>query len=178
MKRRAAIRNLTVAAAALFFRRSTSAQQPKQEQSHDYVIRSDVRLVLLDVSVKDRSGQYVEGLDQSNFQVFENGVRQSITTFTSKDVPVTVGILVDESRSMLPKRNEVLAAAGAFITASNPKDEIFVLNFNDEVKRGLPAGVLFSDNIDQLRAALDRGVPRGMTALNDAVFEGLAQLEL
>ena len=85
---------------------------------------------------------------------------------------------MDESRSMLPKRNDVLMAAGAFIQTSNPRDEVFVLNFNDDVKRGLPGPALFSDNIDQLRAALDRGVPRGMTAFNDAVVEGLQQLEL
>jgi Ca-activated chloride channel family protein len=175
MERRTAIRNLALAGAALFIpRRFCGQQQPDQ----DFVIRSEVRLVLLDVSVKDRSGAFVEGLAQSNFTVFENGVPQTITAFASKDLPVTVGILVDESRSMGPKRNEVLAASGVFITESNPQDEVFVLNFNDSVKRGLPEGTLFSDDIDQLRSALDRGVPRGRTALNDAVMEGLAQVEM
>ena len=141
------------------------------------MIRSEVRLVLLDVSVKDHDGGFADGLDKDNFQVLENNVVQPITTFSSHDLPVTMGLIIDESRSMTPKRNDVLSAAGILIAESNPQDEIFVLNFNDSVRRGLPEGTLFSDDIDQLRAALDRGVPQGRTALNDAVVEGLAQLE-
>jgi Ca-activated chloride channel family protein len=146
--------------------------------SDDFVIRSDVRLVLLDVSVKDRDGGFVTGLSQDNFSVTENGVQQRITVFSNQDVPVTVGILVDESSSMRPKRDEVLSSAWSFIRDSNPKDEVFVLNFNDGVKRGLPEGVLFSDSLTQLRSALHRGVAEGKTALNDAVVEGLGQLAL
>ncbi len=176
MQRRAAIRDLMVAGAALFLARSIPAGRHQQDQK-GFVIRSEVRLVLLDVSVQDRSGLFVEGLSQENFQVFENGVAQPITSFSSSDLPVTVGLLVDESRSMGPKRNEVLKASGLFISQSNPKDEMFVLNFNDNVKRGLPEDILFSDDATQLRAALSRAVPKGMTALNDAVVEGLTQVE-
>jgi len=153
---------------------SLAAAHPAEPQ--DFTIHSDVRLVLLDVSVKDRSGGFASGLAKSNFAVTENGVSQPITVFEANDVPVTVGILVDESRSMAPKRAEVLAAAESFITESNPQDEIFVLNFNDTVKPGLPEGQLFSGNLEQLRAALFHGTPRGRTALNDAVVEGLQQL--
>ena len=74
----------------------------------DFVIRSDVRLVLLDVSVKDRDGGWVSGLSKDDFRVDENGARQDITVFANNDIPVTVGILVDNSRSMKPKRAEVL----------------------------------------------------------------------
>ncbi len=175
MNRRAAIRNLGIAG-AVFFGRKALAQQEAGEP--DFVIRSDVRLVLLDVSVKDRAGRTVEGLTVDQFGVYENGVAQRITVFAHSDLPVTVGILVDESRSMTSKRAEVIAAAEAFVKSSNPKDEVFILNFNDNVTPGLPGGVLFSDDCDQLRAALDRGVPRGMTALNDAVVEGLEQSKL
>jgi len=162
-------------AVACFFQLSGSASAQDQR---DFVIRSDVRLVLLDVAVKDHNGGLVGNLTRNDFTVLEDGRPQNITAFANDDVPVTVGLLVDESRSMLHNRNEVLAAAGSFIRTCNPRDEIFVLNFNDFVKRGLPAPMLFSDNADQLRAALDRGVPRGMTALNDAVVEGLDQLTL
>src|SRR5579872_4021146 len=124
MQRRAVIRNLAVAGAALFLPPLFRAQQKQDDQ--DFVIRSEVRLVLLDVSVKDHAGGFVEGLAQSDFQVFENGALQPITVFSAKDIPVTVGILVDESRSMAPKRNEVLSASGTFIAESNPKDEVFV----------------------------------------------------
>ncbi len=88
-----------------------------------------------------------------------------------------MGILVDESASMTPRRGHVLVAAGYLIAESNPQDEVFVLNFNDSVKRGLPEGVLFSDKIPQLRAALNRETPMGKTALYDAVADGLKQLE-
>ena len=176
MKRRSAIRTLAAAGAASFFS-GLPARSP-QGLPPDFVIRSDVRLVLLDVAVKDRHGGFVTGLTQDSFTVLENGELQRITVFANDDVPVTVGILVDESRSMSPKRADVLSAAGIFIQTSNPRDEIFVLNFNDVVKRGLPGHTLFSDNIEQLRAALERGIPQGRTALNDAIVEGLQQLAL
>ena len=174
MNRRAAIRNLMVAGAVSLVGRPLRAIAPDQP---DFVIRSDVRLVLLDVSVKDRDGGWVSGLSKDNFRVAENGLAQDITVFADNDIPVTVGILVDNSRSMTPKRAEVLSAATTFIEESNPHDEIFVLNFNDTVKRGLPKDVLFSDDIGQLRAALSRGFPEGRTALNDAVVDGLQQLK-
>lgn len=175
MNRRVAIRNLVVAGAVSVLTRSLKASTP--DDPPDFVIRSDVRLVLLDVSVKDREGGWVSGLSRDNFRVAENGAPQDITVFADNDIPVTVGILVDNSRSMGPKRDEVLTAAAAFIEASNPRDEMFVLNFNDTVRRGLPKEVLFSDDIRQLRGALSRGFPEGRTALNDAIVDGLRQLE-
>lgn len=188
MKRRSAIRIATIAGAVvcvsflfghvIFGHVIPQQPQDSPQNTQDFVISDNVRLVLLDVAVKDRSGELARNLTRDNFIVLEDGQRQQITDFANDDVPVTVGILVDESRSMMSKRNEVLTAAGDFIRTSNPRDEMFVLNFNDTVKRGLPADTLFSDDADQLRAALDRGVPRGMTALNDAVVFGLEQLSL
>jgi len=176
MKRRTAIRTLAVGGAASFS--SHLLARIFQEDPPGFVIHSDVRLVLLDVSVKDRHGGFVAGLTKDNFTVLEDGEAQPITVFANEDVPVTVGILVDESRSMLPKRADVLSAAETFIETSNPRDEIFVLNFNDVVKRGLPGHTLFSDNLEQLRTALERGIPQGRTAFNDAIVEGLEQLTL
>ena len=176
MNRRTAIRNLMIAGAASFLRHPLRADSP--DRRLDFVIHSDVRLVLLDVSVKDHAGGWVSGLARDDFRVDENGAPQKITVFANNDIPVTVGILVDNSRSMGPKRSDVLAAATTFIAASNPHDEIFVLNFNDTVSRGLPPDVPFSDDIRQLRAALSRAFPEGRTALNDAVVDGLEQLKL
>lgn len=175
MNRRAAIRNLMVAAAGSFL--SCRLKGIASDDPPDFVIRSDVRLVLLDVSVKDRDGGWVAGLSKDNFRIDENGARQDITVFADNDIPVTVGILADNSRSMGPKRVEVFSAASAFIEGSNPHDEIFVLNFNDTVTCGLPKGVLFSDDIRQLHAALSRGIAEGRTALNDAIVDGLQQLQ-
>src|SRR5215471_5013794 len=100
MTRRPAIHTLILAGAGLSFLGAAT----------DYVIRSDVPLVLLDVSVQDRAGGFVSSLTKENFRVFENGRPQQITAFTGQDVPVTVGILVDESFSMTPKRAQALTA--------------------------------------------------------------------
>jgi len=86
--------------------------------------------------------------------------------------------VVDESGSMRPKRPEVLTAALEFIHDSNPQDEMFVVNFNERARRGLPDLVPFSDNINQLRAALWKGEPEGRTALYDAIELALRQLKL
>ncbi|MGA2589032.1 MAG: VWA domain-containing protein [Bryobacteraceae bacterium] len=172
MKRRTAIPILAIAGAV------SLAYLFAGDTAENFTIRADVRLVLLDVSVTNREGGLVAGLTQDKFRVFDNGKPVDLSVFANNDVPVTVGILVDESYSMAPKRKDVLDAALTFIEASNPRDEVFVLNFNDTVRRGLPHGVLFSDNIAQLQAALDRGRPEGKTAFNDAIVAGLRQLEL
>jgi Ca-activated chloride channel homolog len=176
MERRMAIRNLLMAGAASFVPRILGAKL--QAEQEDFTIRSEVRLVLLDVSVKDRAGAFVPGLAKDNISVFENGVRQPITVFAREDLPVTVGILVDESQSMGPKRTDVVSAAGTLIAEGNPQDETFVLNFNETVRPGLPKGQLFSNDPQQLSTALYRGFPSGRTALYDAIFDGLTQLEL
>lgn len=176
MKRCFTGRNLLLASTVLFVLGSLVAASAVGET--DYTVRSDVRLVLLDVSVKGRDGSLVSGLSKNDFSVFENGKRQLTTIFAHDDAPVTVGILVDESLSMNRKRSEVLLAAQTLIEESNPRDEVFVLNFNDKVARGLPASVLFSDSLPQLRTALYRGIPEGKTALFDAVIAGLNQLQM
>jgi len=149
---------------------------PGQEPSQ-YTIRTTSRLVLLDVSVKDASGGLAPGLDKQNFEVRENGKPQTITQFAHADMPVTVGLVVDESGSMRHKQREVITAALVFIGASNPLDETFVINFNEKARRGLPDIQLFSDDLEQLRAALWRGAPEGRTALYDAIEMALHQLD-
>ena len=152
----------------------TAAKATDQE---NFTIQTTSRLVLLDVSVKDSSGGFVFGLTKDNFKVFENGKPEAISQFSNADNPVTVGLVVDESGSMRPKRPEVITAAWVFIQASNPMDETFVVNFNEKPRRGLPDNVLFSDNPKELRAALWQGTPEGRTALYDAIEMSLHQLE-
>jgi Ca-activated chloride channel homolog len=168
-------------APAFFAQRERTAVERNQAKNNseqrEFTIATTSRLVLLDVSVKDSKGGFVSGLARDNFKVYENGKQQEISQFANADIPVTVGIVVDESGSMRPKRPEVVTAALAFISASNPKDEEFVINFNDRVSRGLPEGLLFSDNIAQLREALRRTAPEGRTALYDAIIMALQQLE-
>jgi Ca-activated chloride channel family protein len=177
MNRRSAVRTLvTVGAGSLFQHRLFAGSEENNQDGN--IIHSETRLVLLDVSVKDGQGGFVSGLTKGNFSVFENGHPQPIVVFDHGDPPITVGLLVDESRSMAPKRPAVLTAALTFIAESNPMDEVFVLNFNDKVVPGLPSTQLFSDNLEELRTALFRGVSEGRTALNDAVIAGLTQLDL
>ena len=179
MNRRSLIRTAAIAGAGLLLPPLRADKKSTEKHaSDDFTIRSDVRLVLLDVSVKDHEGGLVSGLVKENFSVVENGKSQPITIFDHDDQPVTLGILVDESRSMSPKRNDVLRAADALIAESNPNDEIFVVNFNERAMLGLAPGPAFSDNPVKLHDALYRGVPAGRTALYDAVVLGLEQLEM
>jgi Ca-activated chloride channel family protein len=143
----------------------------------EFRISTQVDLVLLDVSVKDPKGGYVSGLTRDNFHVYENGAQQKITEFAIADEPVAIGLVVDESGSMRPKRPHVITAAVAFIEASNPLDQIFVLNFNDTVRSGLPKNIPFTDDVPLLHAALSQDPPQGQTALYDAVADALHHLD-
>jgi len=143
----------------------------------EFRVRTDVELVLLDVSVKQVKGGYVSGLARDNFQIFENGASQKITEFSSADVPVAVGLVMDDSGSMEFKRAEVVTAGLIFIGASNPQDQMFVVNFNDKVRSGLPETVSFTDNLCLLHSALTQDAPQGRTALYDAVAFALKHLE-
>ena len=131
-------------------------------------------LVVLHVMVKDRKGAYVPGLRPEAFTVFEAGQRQAIQFFATQDAPVTVGLLIDSSGSMLPVRDRVIAAAGIFADTSNPEDEIFALAFNEDVRAALPPEAPFTDDAGTLRTALTRTISaRGRTALYDAILAGL-----
>ena len=151
------------------------AQNPPQ--SGEFKISTAVELVLLDVSVRDPDGGYVSGLTKEAFHVFENGVPQKITEFSSGDIPVAVGLVMDDSGSMRNKRPELVTAGLAFVEASNRQDQIFVVNFNDKVRSGLPDSLPFTDDMVLLRSALSRDRPEGRTALYDATAFALAHLE-
>jgi VWFA-related protein len=135
-------------------------------------------LVALPVSVTDVNGVFVAGLVSQNFQVYEDGRLQVITSFQQSDTPVTVGLIVDHSRSMGPKLSEVAAAVSAFAHSSNPLDEMFVVDFNDSVSVELMGGKPFSNDPQELSKAISSVHARGRTALYDAVAEGLLHLQL
>ncbi len=152
--------------------------QTAQDKTQNYTLRTTSRLVLLDVSVKDAKGGFVSDLTRDRFKVYEDGKLQDISQFANADVPVTVGLIIDESGSMRPKRPDALTAALEFIHASNPHDEMFVVNFNERAQLGLPKDMPFSDQATPLRLALFQGTPDGRTALYDAVELALHHLEL
>jgi Ca-activated chloride channel homolog len=150
---------------------------PQPGQVGSYAIRTNVDLVVLQATVRDHKGAPVPGLLKENFQVYEDKAPQQIESFSHEDVPVTVGLVVDNSGSMRPKRTDVIAAAMAFVRSSNPADQIFVVNFNEHVSLGLPAALPFTNNAAQLETALSRNAISGMTALYDAIATGLEQLQ-
>jgi VWFA-related protein len=167
---------LTAGAAAAQFQLPAFPQTnfpPPPPDPKELRIAMDVENVLLDVSVRDKQGQWVSGLKQENFKILENGEPQKIGWFTSQDIPVTLGIVLDNSGSMRPKRAEAVTAALAFIKTSNPHDEIFIVTFNERVRMGLPPATAFTDNPILLRDALIATEPSGRTALYDALSKAL-----
>ena len=150
------------------------AQQPpkKPTQSSDdigQVFKVDTRLVVCNTTVVDRSGHLVPDLKQNNFTVTENGVPQTISVFKHEDVPVSLGLVIDNSGSMRDKRAKVAAAALALVKDSNKDDEVFVVNFNDDAFLDLPHNKEFTNDISEMEEALSRIDSRGGTAMRDAI---------
>lgn len=142
-----------------------------------YKISVNVSSVVLHATVENHKGVAVSGLGKDDFQVYEDGALQQLDYFSHEDIPVTVGLLLDNSGSMAAKRTEVIAAALAFARLSNPRDEMFVVNFNEHVTFGLPAGTPFTDDTQQLKAALSKFKTRGETALYDALAAAIEHLK-
>ena len=150
---------------------SLSAQQPDNP-----TFRAESELVVLHVSVRD-DGRYVPGLSRDAFTVIDDGEAQSLEMFSNDDVPATVGLLIDNSVSMTPSRERVVASAVAFAKHSHPEDEIFVLTFNETVRPAWP--LLKIGEIDQeiFASTIARSVfARGMTAIYDGILEGLTKV--
>lgn len=145
--------------------------------SEQDVVRLNVDLVVLHATVQSNKRVFVSGLRKEDFQVYEDGVPQQIASFSHEDIPVTVGMVIDNSGSMRSKRAEVIAAALFFARSSNANDQIFVVNFNENVSYGLPANMTFTDRVDQLEVALSRIAANGRTALYDAVASALDYLK-
>jgi len=142
-----------------------------------FTIAVDVELVEFNVTVTDRNGRPVSGLEADAFEVYEEDRPEVITLFRSGNVPASIGIVIDSSGSMGRKHADVVRAALAFAGASNPEDELFVLSFNEKAYFGLPPSIPFTNDLDRLRAALLRSAPSGMTALYDALAMGLDHLK-
>jgi Ca-activated chloride channel family protein len=138
-----------------------------------FVFRKDVDEVLLHASVIDDRQHIVTTLDRNAFTVFEDGKPQNIISFHHEDIPVSMGILIDNSGSMREKRNKVNQAALNLVRASNPKDEVFIVNFNDEYYLDQD----FTNDLLKMKEALDKIDARGGTALYDAVVASAEHLK-
>lgn len=151
----------------------------KQDQPSDkddkgvFVFRKDVDEVMIHATVQDDKQHIVTNLDRAAFSVFEDGKPQSIISFHHVDIPVAMGIVIDNSGSMREKRNKVNQAALNLVRSSNPKDEVFVVNFNDEYYLDQD----FTNNLLKLKEALEKIDARGGTALYDAVVASADHLK-
>jgi VWFA-related protein len=153
------------------------AQQQTKPGDKPAVFTSDTRVVVLPTTVVDKSGHLVTDLKRDAFNILENGQPQQIKDFKREDVPVSLGLIVDNSGSMRDKRAKVEAAALALAKASNPVDEVFVVNFNDEAWLDLPHGKDFTSDIKDMEEALTRIDSRGGTAMRDAIRMSIDHLK-
>jgi VWFA-related protein len=136
-----------------------------EKQGNGFVLRADVNEVLLPCTVVDDKGHLITDLDKADFQVWEDNVSQTVASFQHRDVPVSLGILVDNSGSMRDKRAAVNDAALHLVKLSNPADSAFVVNFSDHAFIDQD----FTSNISLLQKGLSHFDSRGETALYDAV---------
>ncbi len=157
------------AAVAVF---PASAQQPDVP-----VFKAESELVVLHVNVFDRKSDAVPNLPVNVFHIVEDNAPQQITFFSSEDVPVAVGLIVDNSGSMIARRAMVLAGTKEVAESSHPEDELFTIVFNEHVRHGLPDIVPFTRSRTQIENAVGRFPPGGKTALHDAVIAGLEHLQ-
>lgn len=153
-----------------------SAQQgqaPDKSEGDVFVFKKQVEEVVLHASVIDDKQHPITNLDRDAFTVFEDGQPQRITSFRREDIPVALGILIDNSGSMRDKRAAVNQAALNLVRASNPQDEVFVVNFNDESYLDAP----LTNNLVKLNEALNHIDSRGGTAMYDAVIASVPELK-
>ena len=140
-------------------------QAPVGAENGGFVFRAEAREVTLHATVVDDHNHLVKNLDKTDFTVFEDDKPQKITHFHQEDFPVAIGIVIDNSGSMREKRDAVNKAALNLVRASNPDDQVFVVNFNDEYYLDQE----FTGDIKKLQAALEHVEARGGTALYDAI---------
>jgi VWFA-related protein len=151
----------------------SSGAQPPDSDAGVFVFKKEVEEVVLHATVVDSKQHIVTNLDKNNFSILEDGHPQTITSFRHEDIPVAMCIVVDNSGSMREKREKVNAAALNLVRASNPNDEVCIVNFNDEYYLDQD----FTANINKLKDGLEKIETRGGTALYDAVVASAIHLK-
>jgi Ca-activated chloride channel family protein len=149
-------------------KRDTPASVIKPGQT----MHMDVDLALVNVTVTDPYNRLVTGLDTDNFRVFEDNAEQEVVTFSSEDVPISIGVIFDFSGSMANKVSKAREAAIQFFKTANPQDEFFLVSFNERAE--LTSS--FTNSIEDLQSRMMMTVPKGRTALLDAIYLGLSQM--
>jgi Ca-activated chloride channel homolog len=152
---------------------SAGQDQAPSNDSGVFVFKKEVEEVILHATVVDDKQRLITNLDKNAFSVLENGQPQTITSFRHEDVPVAMGIVIDDSGSMREKRDKVNKAALNLVRSSNPQDQVFVVNFSDEYYLDQD----FTSDIRKLQTALEKVDSRGGTALYDALVASADHLK-
>ena len=171
--RQALLPALLLAAGVAMWTARSNAQGNAAPDNSVPTFTIDTREVDLNISVTDKAGNQVQGIPQSAFKVFENGVEQPIKAFNHLDVPVSMGIVIDNSGSMRDKRASVNAASLALVKASNPQDEVFIIGFNDTPYLDQD----FTSDVSKLEKALDKTESRGGTLMRDSIHLALEHMK-
>ncbi|HEV2402254.1 MAG TPA: VWA domain-containing protein [Candidatus Sulfotelmatobacter sp.] len=150
----------------------TTAKEHAGLDSGIRLIRADVNLVMVPVTITDNLNRPVTGLDRDNFELFEDKKPQEIKNFSSEDTPVSVGLIVDTSGSMINKMDKVREAVHQFCEAANPQDEFFMITFSDEPQLATD----FTNDGNEVETDLGISPPRGRTSLLDAIYMGLRKM--
>ncbi len=143
------------------------APDPKQKP---IILKTE--LVLVNTTVTDPYRRLVTGLEKDNFQLFEDGIEQEVTKFSSEDVPISIGVVFDMSGSMSDKVNKARQSAIQFLRTANPQDEFLLVSFNERAE----LTSRFTSSVEDLQTRMMYTVARGRTALLDAVYLGLSQM--
>jgi Ca-activated chloride channel homolog len=151
--------------AAAQSKQAPAKQPPQATADEPTTFTAETRWVILPVSVSDKNGKLVTDLQEKSFKVFENGVEQPIKLFRHEDVPISLGIIIDNSGSMREKRQKVEVASVDLVKASNPHDEVFIVNFNDEAY----LDVEMTNDIKKMEEGVARIDSRGGTAMREAI---------
>lgn len=146
----------------------TPGKPIKQGQS----LHIDVDLALVNVTVTDPYNRLVTGLEPENFRIFEDKVEQEVVNFSSEDVPISIGVILDLSGSMANKLGKAKEAAVQFLRTANPQDEFFLVGFNERAQLLSP----FTNNVEDLQSRMLAASAKDKTALLDAIYLGLSQM--
>jgi Ca-activated chloride channel homolog len=145
---------------------------PGQPIKPDQAVHIDVNLALVNVTVTDPYNRIVTGLEPDNFRVFEDNIEQEVVNFSSEDVPISIGVVLDLSGSMANKLGKAKEAALQFFKTANPEDEFFLVGFNERAQLLSP----FTSKVEDLQSRMLAASAKGSTALLDAVYLGLSQM--
>jgi Ca-activated chloride channel homolog len=151
---------------------NVSRDTPSVKIQPGKVIRADVDLALVNVTVTDPYNRLVTGLEPDNFRVFEDSIEQEIVSFSSEDVPISIGVIFDFSGSMANKVDKAREAALEFFKTANPQDEFFLVSFNERAE----LTSTFTNSVEDLQSRMMLTAPKGRTALLDAIYLGLSQM--